>query len=89
MADPRCYLGDYTPLPGNYGIDSVPTQVPMEPGVAAISATNLQGIYLLPHEIVMYRELMRLQRPIAVLGGTIYLFEVKHQATRDDARTMN
>jgi hypothetical protein len=42
--------------------------------VLAISATDLQGIYLWPEQRERIAEL-RHQKPIAVLGGSIYLFD--------------
>jgi hypothetical protein len=44
------------------------------PGYAAISATNLQGIYHEMKDTPEYKEL-RETKPLAVLGGTIYIYE--------------
>jgi hypothetical protein len=48
---------------------------PGEPGVLAVSATNLQGIYLSPPARAFYAPLRR-REPRAVIGGSIYLFDV-------------
>jgi hypothetical protein len=72
-ADPRYYVR-FHPLPGNIGL-AAPLEPPTAPGVFAVSATNLQGMYLKPLELAIYRQLMATQRPIEVLGGTIYLYE--------------
>jgi hypothetical protein len=45
------------------------------PGVLAISATSLQGIRSLPELEPMLEE-MRRSDPLAVLGGSIYLYRV-------------
>ena len=48
-----------------------------DPGVIAISATALQGVYLTDEKFPGLRELyarLRQTEPIAVLGGTIYLY---------------
>ena len=74
MADPVYYM-KCSALPGNAS-PFEKQDVPHEPGIAAISATNLQGIYLQPADREMYRELFKNQQPIEVLGKTIYLFEV-------------
>ena len=73
MADPGYYV-KYVALPGNSGSLLEP-QVPRERGVIAISATNLQGIYLDERTRAWYRQLPRGKRPIDVLGGSICLFE--------------
>jgi hypothetical protein len=82
MADPGFYLGSYDPLPGNSSSQSLP-QLPRAPGVLAISASNLQGIYLDPAIRAMYRKLYETQQPIEVLGGTIYLYRFDEQVARD------
>jgi hypothetical protein len=43
------------------------------PGIAAISATNLQGTYASPQLVQFHRQFDR-KHPLQVLGGTIYLF---------------
>jgi hypothetical protein len=72
--------------PDVYGIDHVnigggannPSGRPVGrfsgPGVFAVSATQLQGIYVIPGATRSYAALREL-RPREVLGGTIYLFD--------------
>ena len=74
--------------PAHYGIRArkLPITSPTEPGTAlpvpgeratlAISATQLQGIYIWDPWLERFYEAARRQRPKAVLGGTIYLFDV-------------
>lgn len=70
------YLGiRYTNLPGGYKFGP-PFQWPREPGVIAVSATQLQGIYLSP-ELRVYYAKLRDEPPIEVLGGTIYLYQYR------------
>jgi hypothetical protein len=40
-----------------------------------VSATHVQGIYRDAATSAFYRELLRRQQPLDVLGGSIYLFE--------------
>ena len=69
------YFG--TAKPAAYGIrysdlqDTLDLQGTYPPGVAAISATHLQGVYSLRDEYRVFREQAQ---PIDVLGGTIYLY---------------
>jgi hypothetical protein len=72
-ADPAYYL-KFGSLPGNATLAGQ-LEVPREPGVFAISATHLQGMYLDTMHVAIYRELMRAQKPMEILGGTIYLYE--------------
>jgi hypothetical protein len=80
MADPGYYLSNYTPLPGNSGSLLEPQQ-PTEPGVLAISASNLQGIYLEEPMRSRHRKLLETERPIQVLGGSIYLYQFDRAAS--------
>jgi len=73
--------------PAHYGIRArkLPTS-PSEPGTSlpapgeratlAISATHLQGIYIWDPWLERFYEAARRQQPKAVLGGTLYLFDV-------------
>ena len=70
MCDPAAYGIEYTNLPGGY-IFGPPPEQPKDPGIVAISATNLQGVYIGPK---MYEQL-RKTPPLEVLGETIYLFK--------------
>jgi hypothetical protein len=85
IADPEYYGVRATNLPGGY-IFATPRNPPRPPGpgeqaVLAVSATNLQGIYLpegtpaQPGMRESYRQLLE-HEPLAVLGGgSIYLYE--------------
>ena len=75
-ADPRFYKLDFTNLPG--GWPWMPETVPTQPGgVLAISATNLQGTYFGTQARDFYQSLIAGRDPIQVLGGTIYLYDLK------------
>ena len=71
-ADPAYYGIRYTNLPGGSEHGPAP-ELPREAGVLAVSATHLQGIYFDPSLRRIYAPLRR-KRPLAVLGGSIYLF---------------
>ena len=73
--DPRYYVPDMIALRGSDPPDLPMIAVPDAPGVIAVSATHLQGIYRDPATAGFYQLLLRRQRPIEVLGGSIYLFE--------------
>jgi hypothetical protein len=78
-AEPGYYGIRYTPLPGSDAPRATEAELakrrfPTMPGVIAISATQLQGIYLEAGVRKIYEPLFE-QRPMEVLGGTIYLFE--------------
>ena len=72
-ADPAHYGIRYSNLPGGYALGP-PPQWPIEPSVVAISATNLQGGRF-PDGGDPYAP-FRSRPPLAVLGGSIYLFSV-------------
>lgn len=72
-ADPATYEIRYTNLPGGFQFGP-PTERPSAPGVIAISATSLQGIYLSPTLRDVYMPLLN-RKPLAVLGGSIYLYK--------------
>jgi hypothetical protein len=75
IADPRYYNIAYLNTSGGYGY-SLQRPVPMTvPGVFAISATNLQGMYYTAETRAKHLEYWQKQKPIAVLGGSIYLYE--------------
>ncbi|HEY7090329.1 MAG TPA: hypothetical protein VH518_19690 [Tepidisphaeraceae bacterium] len=74
MPDPAYYV-KYIALPGN----EMPAEHPepiTKPGVMAVSASQLQGIYLQPEERAFYEQLQSLRRPFDVIGGTIYLYDI-------------
>jgi hypothetical protein len=70
-ADPEYYLGSYTNLPGGYTWGPPIGKVD-RPGYVAVSATNLQGVYIGEEEFSMLRES---HTPIEILGGAIYIYE--------------
>src|SRR5262249_52866063 len=70
-ADPAHYGIRYTNLPGGNALGPEP-RPPSRPGVVAISATILQGLRV-PGGADPYAP-FRVRQPIAVLGGSIYLY---------------
>ena len=76
LADPWSYGIDYKNFPGGYAFG--PRYQPTDaPGILAISATALQGVYLTDEQFPGLRQdYARLRRaePLEVLGGTIYLY---------------
>lgn len=70
--DPAAYGLRYVNLPGGYVPGPEPAW-PRAPGYIAVSASILQGIYVVPRLRPTYRELMQ-QTPLAVLGGSIYIY---------------
>jgi len=79
-ADPFYYGIDYVNLPGGYAYGP-PVQWPDAPGLVAISATHLQGIYDSPQVHEQY-EPFRHARPVAIVGGSIYVFEFPERNAR-------
>jgi hypothetical protein len=80
-APPAYYGIHYINLAGSYAPDTPGSEAfregkPLIPGVIAISATQLQGTYLPPALREGYRPLQD-QTPIAVLGGSIYLYAIE------------
>lgn len=76
IEDPEYRRIKATHLPGGYifaQYTSNPPQIPSEPGVLAVSATNLLGVYYGPDERQAYGQLMA-HEPLEVLGGSIYLY---------------
>jgi hypothetical protein len=81
FADPWAYDVDYINFPGGYPYGPAP-QVRSDPGILAISATALQGIYHNPDLRKAYGQL-KTKRPRAILGGTIYCYEWPPQLQQD------
>jgi hypothetical protein len=80
-ADPVFYGIKYIPLHGGYAYDTDkkwPDQY--SPSILAISASNLQGLLMDPRAAPFY-EHWRTQKPIAVLGDSIYLFEYPERSS--------
>lgn len=76
-ADPAYYHIAYVNLPESDAPDrSGPRPDPRLGGVIAISATQLQGIYLSANARKLYGRLRNAQ-PIDVLGGSIYLYDIR------------
>ena len=75
-ADPAAYGIRYTPLPGMTLAPDDAT-FPDQPGVLAISATHLQGTYLDAGPLHRtYKDWIKGKKPLAILGHSIYLYEV-------------
>ena len=81
-ADPAAYGIRFVPLTGSYllnvpgaGSAGWPARSPELPGYVAVSATHLQGTYLYPSQREAYAFLRR-KRPVAVPGGSIYVYWV-------------
>jgi hypothetical protein len=72
IADPAYYQIDYINMPQGYPWGP-PVDLPGKPGVIAVSATTLQGIYL-PEDWFRYYTELRQAEPLDVLHGSIYLF---------------
>jgi hypothetical protein len=77
-ADPRYYLIHYLNLPESMAPDDLPApQTLPHPLIAAISATALQGITMTSDQQAAYEKLLAGKKPIAVLGGSIYLYQLQ------------
>jgi hypothetical protein len=78
-SSPRYYGLRFTSLPGNFApadeSDGPPRFPASGPALLAIGATNLQGIYFGQALREPYAAL-RKERPIAVIGGSIYIYEL-------------
>jgi hypothetical protein len=74
FADPVVYGVRYRMMPGDY-IHQRPADPLERPAYAAISVTNLQGIYATGKAQALFRSFLS-RKPIARLGGTIYVYEL-------------
>jgi hypothetical protein len=72
-ADPAFYGIEYTNLPSGYFL-SPTAELPTSPGVIAVSATKLQGLYVYDNVRDFYAAL-RARPPREILHGTIYLYD--------------
>jgi hypothetical protein len=81
VVDPAFYGIRYRNLPGGYPFGDVPSLPGEGPAVVAISATKLQCIYLGEDLLPFYRRFGR-NEPTAVLGGTIYLYDLREPLQR-------
>ncbi|MBC8108249.1 MAG: hypothetical protein H7Z14_16805 [Anaerolineae bacterium] len=71
-ADPSFYKIKNTNLLGGWMFEpQTPLASLREPGYIAISATNLQGVYLPRDDYGIFRSL----KPVAVINGTIYIYD--------------
>jgi hypothetical protein len=85
--DPDAYGIDHINIGGTANNPSSrPTGHFANPGVFAVSATQLQGIYVVPGATQSYAALRKL-RPREVLGGTIYLFDYPFATSRPATTT--
>jgi hypothetical protein len=73
IADPSAYGIEYVNFPGGWMFNPK-FEIRTDPGVLAISATNLQGIYLDPKAREAYA-IVKKREPLEVLGGSIYLYQ--------------
>jgi hypothetical protein len=77
-ANPHYYGIRYIPVAGNIPTPPNERVYPDQPGVLAISATNLQGVYLNPRDKAALASFHLVEsaghKPIDVLGGTIYIY---------------
>jgi 4-amino-4-deoxy-L-arabinose transferase-like glycosyltransferase len=73
FADPWAYGIEYRNFIEGYKYGPVFEWTP-QPGVLAVSATHLQGVYYEQREIREFLARLRQVEPIEVLGGTIYLY---------------
>jgi hypothetical protein len=80
-ADPDSYGLDFVNV-GGAGATRRPIGALGGPGVFAVSASRLQGIYLPPQLREKYAALRQL-RPREVLGGTIYLYDYPFAKPRE------
>ncbi len=82
----RLYLSYFgTAVPATYGVDAInavagyaydpQTQMPDQPGVLAVSVTQLQGLYV-SDRLKPFYEVLRQKMPREILGGTLYLYDV-------------
>jgi hypothetical protein len=73
MANPASYRLDYVNLIGGYPLQPFNNSL-SDPGVVAVSATNVQGIYTGPTLLKEYQDLLHHEEPMEILNGTIYLY---------------
>jgi hypothetical protein len=82
IADPEYYGIDATYIPGGWQFAEHPKYFePRESCYFAVSVTNLQGIFYNADDRNMYQILLD-YKPIAILGGTIYIYDFPVGAPR-------
>lgn len=74
-ANPLYYGINYTPLIGSPFFDHSRVQPPKLPGYVAVSATNLQGVYL--GRARNYFGPLRREKPAAVIGHSIHVYRAE------------
>lgn len=72
-ADPAYYGMAAVHLPGGWQF-AIPRAPGNDPGLLAVSATVLQGVYL-PPDLAADYAMLRAAKPLAVFGQTIYVYE--------------
>jgi hypothetical protein len=88
LVDPTFYGLRYRPLPANYLFGPPPDHQPLQaPCVVAVSASHLQGISVGVPIGDRYRVLLD-REPMAVLGGSIFLYDVPDAATAAELSAM-
>jgi hypothetical protein len=75
-ADPAYYKINYTPLPGAPFYAEQSAKMPVLPGLVAVSATNLRGVYFADSWRDFYSPLLKM-KPVAVIGYSIYVYQVE------------
>jgi hypothetical protein len=75
-ADPAYYGIECTYLPGGPFFTESQVAAPQLPGYVAVSATQLQGVYLPEQWRIFYRKLQQ-QPPVAVIGHSIHVYRVE------------
>jgi hypothetical protein len=83
MADPKAYGIDFVNLPGGWPFSPVSEPDVNQSGVIAISATNLQGIYVGQPMVDWYKKQLKGEKPFRILNGTIYLFSWPPRASEE------
>jgi hypothetical protein len=73
-ADPAYYGIHFVRMKGAYSVYAGEDPIPGIPRVFAISACSLQGTYVNQEDRAIY-ERFRGKKPIAILGGSIYIFD--------------
>lgn len=75
MVDPAFYGIRYLNVPGGYQLNPQAFEPPPN-AVIAVSATNLQAMYMGDDLLPIYRRLRQVE-PTTVLGGSIYIFDFR------------
>jgi hypothetical protein len=81
LVDPAFYGIRYRNLPGGYPFGETPSLPGEDGAVVAISATKLQCLYLGEDLAPFFRRFGR-SRPTEVLGGTIYVYDLREALQR-------